>query len=327
MKLTKYFGISRQTDIISFLGYGNSLKIYIDGIVLKNYPLPHSTIRDNRQKNARMMVGRYLGLPLVGCNVQITHEGKIYNTATDRRGYFSAWITPNRELSAGWHEVTFRVRSDEGNELIRTGEFLVVGAEANFGVISDIDDTLLISHSTRIFRKLWVMLTGNARTRSLFAGVISFYWKLTGDGNNPIFFVSSSEWNLYNFLIEFFAIKELPKGPLLLAPYKKGLMELLRSGAGNHLHKAEKIDRLMSLFSFLPFILIGDSGQRDMEIYRKALQKYPKRIKAIYIRQIRKVHFLNEKVLEEAKSLGVEILLVRTTEEAEVHARKMGYIE
>jgi phosphatidate phosphatase APP1 len=97
---------------------------------------------------------------------------------------------------------------------------------SSHALISDIDDTFLISHSSRLRRRLYVLFTKNARTRKPFEGVVNHY-KLLACGNvsgknaNPFFYVSSSEWNLYDFIAEFSRRNELPKGVFLLSQLKR----------------------------------------------------------------------------------------------------------
>lgn len=296
------------------------------GQVLENRPEFFSDEADKKSKNFKTMLSRYFSSPLPEMTVTIQLDGQFYETISDELGYFSEWLYPQNSISPGWHPVTFSICDKAGNEqCAQVGEFLMVKSEAKYGVISDIDDTVLVSHATQVFRKLRLILTKNAKTRLPFEGVASFYKKLQQNGN-PLFYVSSSEWNLYDFLADFFAVRGIPKGPFLLQEFKSGFKDLFFSGGGSHLHKFEKIQRLMNLYPDMNFILIGDSGQKDPEIYEKALIEFPGRIKAVYIRKIGKKDKLEEKMISHFKNQGVELLMMETTVQAEEHALKMGYI-
>jgi len=168
-------------------------------------------------------------------------------------------------------------------------------------------------------------MTKNAKTRLPFDGVAEFYQKLKAN-SNPFFYVSSSEWNLYEFLQDFFHVQNIPKGPFLLQEYKSGLRDLLFTGGGSHQHKEDKIRRLMLLFPKLKFILIGDSGQRDTEIYRQILHEFPDRILAVYIRKIGKKDEFDLETTHEFEKEEVPLLMLESTEEAMMHATRMGYI-
>lgn len=307
------------------MGYGNQNLIYLKGGVLENRPEFDSKATDKRRKNFRIMLSRYLSSPIPEMEVKILLGDEKFSTQTDEYGYFSAWVEPKKDFEPGWHSLTYTI-NEEGKEIYRViGEFLIIGKESEFGTISDIDDTILVSHATQLFKKLRLIMTKNAKTRLPFEGVAEFYQKLKGS-ENPFFYVSSSEWNLYDFLQDFFKVRKIPKGPFLLQEYKSGLRDLLFTGGGSHQHKQDKIKRLMTLFPKLKFILIGDSGQRDTEIYRQALHEFPDRILAVYIRKIGKKDGFDEKTTQEFKEKGVPLLLLENTEDALQHAKKMGFV-
>ncbi|MGJ3234478.1 App1 family protein [Marivirga sp.] len=307
------------------MGYGRNNLIYLKGGVLENRPEFEVKETDKRRKNFRVMLSRYLSSPIPEMEVKIILGDETFFTKTDEYGYFSAWVEPKQNYNPGWHDVNYSI-IDEGNEIYRaTGEFLVVGDEAKFGTISDIDDTILVSHATQLFKKFRLIMTKNAKTRLPFEGVTEFYEKLRAEAN-PFFYVSSSEWNLYDFLQDFFKVRNIPKGPFLLQEYKSGLRDLLFTGGGSHQHKQDKIKRLMTLFPNLKFILIGDSGQRDTEIYRQALHEFPERILAVYIRKIGKKDNFDQETTQEFQDKGVPLLMLENTKEAENHAKKTGFI-
>lgn len=112
----------------------------------------------------------------------------------------------------------------------------------------------------------------------------------------------------------------------MLQEYKSGLRDLLFTGGGSHQHKQDKIKRLMTLFPKLKFILIGDSGQRDTEIYRQVLHEFPDRILAVYIRKIGKKDDFDKETSEEFEERGVPLLLLDNTEDALLHAKQMGFV-
>jgi phosphatidate phosphatase APP1 len=308
------------------MGYGNPQLIYLKGGILENRPEFDSKATDKRRKNFRIMLSRYLSSPIPDMKVQITLGQEQFSTQTDKYGYFSAWVRPRHHFEAGWHSVIYTI--DQGDNQIYQveGEFLVVSKSVKFGTISDIDDTILVSHATQLLKKLRLILTKNAKTRLPFEGVAEFYQKLKAT-ENPFFYVSSSEWNLYDFLTDFFTVRNIPKGPFLLQEYKSGIRDLLFTGGGSHQHKQDKIKRLMTLFPNLKFILIGDSGQRDTEIYRQALHEFPNRILAVYIRKIGKKDDFDQETTQEFQDKGVPLLLLENTEVALKHAKEMGLIE
>ncbi|EMR01785.1 phosphatase domain-containing protein [Cesiribacter andamanensis] len=212
------------------------------------------------------------------------------------------------------------------------GDILLSGADNDMGVISDVDDTILISRATNTYRKLRLMLFNNAHTRLPFEGVAAFYRALHRGYHQerftPIFFVSSSSWKLYDLLADFCHVQGIPKGPLLLRDSRLDRFKLMTSLHEGH--KLSQVKTIMQMYPLKSFILIGDSGQKDPEIYREVVRRYPDRVKAIYIRDVSKPHRHEEiaAIARELKTLdGVEMLLVKNTVEAAEHAASHCWIE
>lgn len=226
-------------------------------------------------------------------------------------------------------DLTLRNRMSEGDMPMATGRILVPPDEAEFGVISDIDDTILESYATDFFRMARLTLFNNAYTRTPFRKVAPFYRALQagtrGSGPNPIFYVSSSVWNIYDLLDDFMRLHGIPEGPILLRDL--GFHRYNKTLRSRHDHKLEKIDSIMSYYPWLPFVLIGDSGQCDPYIYQEAARRHPGRIAAIYIRDVRDRN--RERVLqlvEELKRERVDMLLMKDAADAAQHAAAIGLI-
>jgi phosphatidate phosphatase APP1 len=202
-------------------------------------------------------------------------------------------------------------------------------ADAEYGIISDIDDTVVKTTATDLLAMSRITFLNNALTRLPFAGVSEFYKSLqlgrNGKRNNPFFYVSSSPWNLYDLLIDFLDLNDIPEGPLLLRDY--GLNA--NPEIANHTsHKLKEIENILLTYPHLNFVLIGDSGQEDPKIYSEIVTAFPDRILAIYIRDVQVSH--REKIAAEiAKELvknSVEMIIVDNTVEAAEHAAKIGLI-
>jgi phosphatidate phosphatase APP1 len=143
---------------------------------------------------------------------------------------------------------------------------------------------VLQSEVTNFLRAARMVLLENARTRLPFAGVAAFYRALYdggGGARNPIFYVSSSPWNLYDVIGGFLEAEDIPAGPLLLRDWDLG-PSLLR----NQAHKSAHIREILETYPGMPFILVGDSTQEDPEIYARVVAAHPARILAVYIRNV-----------------------------------------
>jgi phosphatidate phosphatase APP1 len=175
------------------------------------------------------------------------------------------------------------------------------------------------------------MMLGNARTRLPFPGVAAFYRALErgSDGTrmNPIFYVSSSPWNIHDVIADFMDIQGIPRGPITLRDWDVVLSALTSSHLGTF--KEPVIHEILELYRELPFILIGDNSQKDPEIYRGILDRYPGRILAIYIRNVdanpersASVQALGREVL----AAGSTLVLADDTHAAAEHAAAQGWI-
>jgi phosphatidate phosphatase APP1 len=206
-----------------------------------------------------------------GARVRAIFQGRRYETVSDREGYFHFDLAARKD-TAGWHDVALEPEA--------TARVLFPSPRARFGVISDIDDTLVPSGATKKLRMVIRLALSNALTRKPFEGVADFYRALHA-GVNPVFYVSKSPWNLYLPLAEMMRVQEIPPGPLLLRDY--GVHLLRRSKLE---HKRLQIERILQTLPRLPFVLIGDSGEQDPEIYSEIVRRHPRRIRVIYIRAI-----------------------------------------
>jgi len=198
-------------------------------------------------------------------------------------------------------------------------------------VISDLDDTVIQSRISNFLQAVRTVMLGNARTRLPFPGVAAFYEALRrgGDGarHNPIFYVSSSPWNIYDIIVDFLELQRIPPGPVMLRDWDIELSAL--SSGRLRRHKEPLIREILDLYPALPFVLIGDNSQRDPEIYRAILDHYPGRIPAIYIRNV-DTHPERSQSLkalaEEVVAAGSTLVLADDSYAAAVHAADHGWI-
>ncbi|MBV9790136.1 MAG: DUF2183 domain-containing protein, partial [Chloroflexi bacterium] len=256
----------------------------------------------------------------------------------DEEGFFEVVLRPTQPLPSDQlrHEIALELREPQHppNEPVKaTGYVFVPPASAQFGVISDIDDTVLQTDATNLLRMARSVFLSNARTRLPFKGVAALYRALsqgpnTADaGPNPLFYVSSSPWNLHDLLVEFFALNGIPRGPIFLRDWGISKDELLPTQHRGH--KLAAIRAVLDRYPALPFILIGDSGQEDPEIYREIVQLYPGRIHAIYIRNVSRDPARGDairKLAEEVVADGSTLILADDTLAVAQDAAASGWI-
>ena len=233
---------------------------------------------------------------------------------TDREGYFHLELEGS--FRAGWNEVDLELLHPA--RASATARILVPSKKARFGLISDIDDTVVSSNVTRKLRMILTAAFSNARTRKPFKGVAAFYRALHA-GVNPVFYVSKSPWNLFAPIVEYLAVQGLPEGPVILRDFG------FRTSKN---HKSAAIERILSTYPALKFVLSGDSGEQDPEIYAGIVRRFPDRIRAIYIRSVntKRISEIQNLAAEVAKT-GCQLVLAPEAEAAAAHAAAEDLIQ
>jgi len=330
-------GFMSPPVVLAYRGYGNKNAVVLHGPVLDDRILFESKKTDRSRKNFKAMLSRYVSNVLPEVRVKIRFKGIESIVETDQNGYFKTVFDLSEiEVDSGWQKASFEVIDkivENQTPIISEAVAYIQKEDSCFGIISDVDDTILVSYANQMLRKLRLILTKNAYTRLPFKGVAAFYQALVSTtekkSKNPIFYVSSSEWNLYDFLIDFCKVRHIPKGVFLLQNYKKNLKQLILTGGGNHEHKLFKIREILIFYPNINFILIGDSGQRDPVLYSQIVNEFPGRIKSIYIRDVKRKNSESKikDLVDQLQNNEVEMLLTETTLEAAIHAASKGYID
>lgn len=282
--------------------------------------------------NLFSLIRLFIVKTVAGAPVQLHWKDKIIREKTNADGFFKFEFTIEDNAVNGWHEVLVDLLDAEGKIITTSNGFILIPYSTQFGFISDIDDTFLISHSATLLKRLRVLFTNNARSRKPFEGVVEHYKLLAfaqtkADEPNPFFYVSSSEWNLYDYIVEFTRVNELPRGVFLLNQLKR-IGQLFKTGKNNHSGKFTRITRILEMFPRQKFILLGDSSQQDPYIYTSLIKHFPGRIRAVYIRDIyEKNREKVKQVLQELDKTGVQYCFFSHSSEAIEHSRKTGLID
>ena len=332
-RLRKITGFSDPLIIIPYLGYGSAKTLLVAGRVLEDRGFTPSSSADRTWRNLVNMYKRFETDEVPGAQIRARFQGFESQATADNEGYFHFELEPVRPLDPRpWQHVELELLRPppRGKHPVRaTARVLVPAASARFGIISDIDDTVISSHVGNKLKMILTVILSNEHTRKPFEGVAGLYRALqrgmTGGENNPIFYVSNSAWNLYTLLLEFFNLQKIPLGPLLLRDFGDHLL----FDKERESHKKNHIRRILDLFPHLPFVLIGDSGERDPEIYRDLVKEYADRIRAVYIRSIDKRPSrlaAIDKLIAEVRQTASQLVLAPDSEFAAAHAAAEGLI-
>lgn len=325
------YDLWRDLRVRPYLGYGTSSEVRLMGRVLDDKRIATGPT-DSLWTNALRTLRRVESDEVRGATVRLIDGDTALDAQTDPDGYFSFRYTPDAP-DRPWHEVRLELVAPEPDDPIEAnhaGRIQIPRPDADFAVISDLDDTVVKTGATNKLSYARAVLLNNATSRLPFPGVAALYRALQrgpdGDGTNPFFYVSSSPWNLFGQFHGFLRHRDIPEGPIFLKDF--GIDEDKFIKSGHRSHKLDYIKTLLDTYPDLPFVLVGDSGQEDAEIYARVARERPGRLRAIYIRDVtddtrdQKVQAL----ADEVEALGVPMRLVTDTGTAARHSAEVGLI-
>ncbi|HEY0680024.1 MAG TPA: phosphatase domain-containing protein [Chitinophagaceae bacterium] len=330
-RILRWLRLTNEITIKLYHGYGQSGRYVIYGHVLNLGPLPRKKFSGNVWKNTLALLRMFIVKPLERKSLQLEWDGEIFKTLSEDDGFFKIEWTVHHHLKPGWHPVRVEMTDDEENTIAAATGQIFIPHGTQLGFISDIDDTFLISHSSNLRKRLHVLFTRNARSRQPFQGVVRHYQALmmagtTSDEPNPFFYVSSSEWNLYEYILEFTREHELPQGVFLLSQLKR-FRELFKTGQNKHTTKFMRIVRILEHYPTQRFVLLGDSSQMDPDIYAAISQHFPNQVHAVYIRDVHKKNQEKTKeILNRIEEAGVPCCFFEHSSEAFEHSQRIGLI-
>ncbi|MES2565587.1 MAG: phosphatase domain-containing protein [Bacteroidota bacterium] len=334
LRLRQRLGLHMNIQIATYMTYANSKELYIRGRVLINKNIEISD-RDTIWKNLHNTYKRLSSVEIAGAKLKVKFSDTEHEFFSDEDGYFELPISLKNPLPAEelWHHPLIELMElpfPFEPPVHTRAEVMTPPSTAKFGIISDIDDTVLTTHAQSLVKSVYMTFMNNAYSRLPFEGVSAFYHALqkgvSGAEENPIFYVSSSPWNLYDLLVDFLDLNKIPKGPLFLKDYGFTHNKLFTESHGTH--KPKQIRNILNAYPHLNFILIGDSGQHDPEIYAEIIKEFPGRILASYIRDVtleeRDIEV--KKISEEIIAHKVEMILAENSLLAAEHAVSKGFI-
>jgi phosphatidate phosphatase APP1 len=312
-----------------YRGYGTQDEVFLIGRAFRQ---PPGSSSDGVWGDLRDLGRRFLRRSIADAPLVARFCGTEQSLRTDRDGYFRVHLKPAERPPAGrrWHTMALELKDRPG--VRASGEIFVPPADCRYVVISDIDDTIIETGVANKALMLWRLFMQGAEGRVAFPGVAALLRALhrgtSGVDMNPMLYVSRGPWSMYEVLDAFFNLHLIPIGPLLFLREWGMTWEspLPRRAKG---HKLALIRNMLALYRDLPFVLIGDSGQRDPEIYAQIVREYPGRVLAVYIRNVsrdparpRAIEDLAVQVVEAGSSL----LLASDSMAMARHAAEHGLI-
>jgi phosphatidate phosphatase APP1 len=271
-KRARAAGLTPQ--VIPYTGYGSTSWLRILGRVLLSR---QSLDRIGEPAGARGWRS-FTSVPVENAEVEVTIDGATHTVRADHSGIVDQVVEV--DVAPGWHRVHL---SSEGSEPAGADVF-VVDPSVRFGVVSDIDDTVMVTALPRPMLAAWHTFVVNEHARSTTPGMPVLYERLTTlNPGAPVIYLSTGAWNVAPTLTRFLSRNLYPAGALLLTDWGPTADRWFRSGQE---HKRGSLERLAREFPDIRWLLIGDDGQHDPEIYGEFVTRHSENVRAVCIRQL-----------------------------------------
>lgn len=263
--------------VIPYSGYGGDGWIRVLGRVLLVRPVRDGSTERPHPRSVRGWRS-FTSVPAGQVEVVVTAGGREHRVTADRGGVIDTRL--ELDLPPGWNDITMRTE----DSVTVTAPVFVVDARTRFGIVSDIDDTVMVTALPRPLLAAWNTFVLDEHARTPVAGMSVLYERLVREHvGSPVIYLSTGAWNVAPTLTRFLSRNLYPAGALLLTDWGPTHDRLFRSGRQ---HKRENLARLAAEFPKLKWLLIGDDGQHDEELYGEFTRAHPANITAVCIRQL-----------------------------------------
>lgn len=316
-----------------YRGYGHDDEIFLMGRVVRQMGLGTGFRPGGLAHDIIDILRRFLRRGIGGAVIEARFGSAVERVSADSLGYFRLHmrVADRPHCRDGWHAVELALIEPRCDARAR-GWVYIPPNTCRFVVISDIDDTVMFTGVANKLKMLWRLFVSKAESRLAFPGAgalyRAFYAGVSGSEHNPMLYVSRGPWSIYEVLETFFNLHRIPVGPILfLREWGVTLQHPLPKRGKDH--KRDLIDQMLSLYDDLPFVLIGDSGQHDPEIYARIVKEHRSRVLAVYIRNIsrdaERIAAI-EALADEVANAGSSLVLAADSHAMAEHAVGLGLI-
>ncbi len=265
----------RGASVLPFPGYGGAGWVRIVGRVLI---LPPQRKRSGAEYASVRGWRSFVSIPVSFANVQVTIGGRTQEIAADRGGVVDAVLPA--DLEPGWQSYTISVEGQEA----ATGTVFIVDEGVDFGVVCDVDDTVMVTALPRPFIAAWNSFVVDEHARLPVPGMAVLLEQLMRQHPGcPMIYLSTGAWNVAPTLRRFLSRHLFPAGSMLLTDWGPTHDRWFRSGRE---HKLTNLRRLAAEFPGVRWLLIGDDGQHDEAIYTEFQHEHPDSVAGVAIRQL-----------------------------------------
>ena len=267
-----------RTRVLAYTGYGSVRSARMMGRVVLSRPDAAEQPIDALNATVRRGIRVFLAAPQTALPVQVSLGQATVDTRSDRGGYFDVDL-PGHGLAPGWHHAIVRC-----GEIEQTAPVQVIADGITFGIVSDIDDTCLVTSLPRPMLAAYNTFVLPETARRVVPGMSALYRSLLAHNpGSPVLYLSTGAWNTQPIINRFLQRHGFPTGALLMTDWGATETAVFRSGRE---HKRAQLRRLAAELPNIRWLLVGDDGQHDPEIYDDFAAEHPHSVRAIAIRQL-----------------------------------------
>ena len=281
-----------DSNIVIYSVYGNANRVIIQGRMQKIKNFKDANISDNWIENAYRRIKEVKTDEIKNRIITAKIDGYIYTTRGDDEGYFNFDINTQKPLKSGYKNILLQI---EGNKNYKIAKAFVLNQRA-IGIISDFDDTLIVSNVTNKLQLSINTIFKNYKQRKVVDGMASWFKEILSKNPkntpNPLFIISGSPQQLYNTIENFLKYHHFPKHILLL---KKINGKNRNSITEQFTYKIKKIEKIIKLYPKVKWYMFGDSGEKDKKVYSYIKAKYPRKVVKFFIRDVESGEFIEYK--------------------------------
>jgi len=273
-----------QDNIVVYHAYGNSHQIVIQGRMEEKKTFSEAKEDDNWFQNIWRRVRQVKGDEIKNQTIFASLNHEKFKTKGDDEGYFEFNITTQQNLNTGYKKITLYI---EGNSNAHETEVMVIGLEPLVGIISDFDDTMIVSDVTNKIKLGYNTVFKNYKQRTVVPTMLERFQKILAqnpkDVPSTLFILSGSPQQLFIAVEDFLAFHYFPKHTLIL---KKAHGDNKDPLTDQFAYKTQKIERLIKLYPKMRWVMFGDSGEKDSQVYKFIKEKYPNKVISYHIRDV-----------------------------------------
>ncbi len=263
-----------RATIVPYTGYGSTAWVRVLGRVLLTAPSKSQRTEDQSVRGWRS----FTSVPSAHAEVTVDIAGTRTTVIADRGGVIDT--TVQATLTAGWQTISL---STHGGRTVEAPIF-IVSDDSTVGMVSDIDDTVMVTALPRPFLAAWNTFVLDEHARTPTPGMAVLYERLRhANPDSPMVYLSTGAWNVAPTLTRFLSRNLYPAGALLLTDWGPTHDRWFRSGSE---HKRTNLLRLVDDFPSMKWLLVGDDGQHDEQLYGELVESHPDNVVAVLIRQL-----------------------------------------